>query len=71
VTAPDVPSLPGPPADAATVGDSRAPEAITEDLEAAVGSLDGLDERPVGEHVAYFDALHAALQDALASIDGV
>ena len=30
-----------------------------------------LDERPLGEHVEVFDGVHRALQDALASLDGV
>ncbi|HEX7661962.1 MAG TPA: hypothetical protein VF444_21055 [Pseudonocardiaceae bacterium] len=39
--------------------------------ERAVAALDELDHLPVAEHVARFDAAHAALADALASIDQV
>ena len=38
-------------------------------VDAALGRLDGLQERPVGEHVAVFDEVHRALQDALAALD--
>jgi hypothetical protein len=37
----------------------------------AVEALDGLAELPVTEHVARFDLAHAALTEALASIDKV
>ena len=40
-------------------------------LEASVATLAELDELPVAEHVARYDALHGELADALASIDGV
>lgn len=39
--------------------------------EEAVTALDGLAELPVTEHVARFDLAHAALTEALASIDKV
>ncbi len=38
-------------------------------VDAAVARLDGIEERPVGEHVEVFDAVHRALQDALATLD--
>ncbi len=38
-------------------------------VEAALALLDGLDDRHVGEHVEVFDAVHRALQDALAALD--
>ena len=38
-------------------------------VEEALAVLDGLDERPLGEHVEAFDAVHRALQDALATLD--
>jgi hypothetical protein len=38
-------------------------------VDAALARLDALDELPVAEHVAQFDALHRTLQDALAAID--
>jgi hypothetical protein len=39
-------------------------------VEEALALLDGLDSRPVSEHVEVFDTVHRALQDALASLDG-
>lgn len=39
--------------------------------EEAVTALDGLAELPVTEHVGRFDLAHAALTEALASIDKV
>jgi hypothetical protein len=38
---------------------------------AAVSQLDGLEHRPLAEHVAAFDRVHLALTDALSAIDGV
>ena len=49
--------VPGPPADA-------LPQVAE-----ALRALDGLGERPVGEHVELFDGLHRTLQDALAALD--
>jgi hypothetical protein len=40
-----------------------------EAVDTALGLLDGLDELPVGDHVEVFDAVHRALQDALATLD--
>jgi hypothetical protein len=40
-------------------------------VEASVAALGELDDLPVGEHVARYDALHGELSDALAAIDGV
>jgi hypothetical protein len=40
-----------------------------EGVEAALGLLDELEDRPVSEHVEVFDAVHRALQDALATLD--
>lgn len=34
-----------------------------------LGALVGIQERPLGEHVAVFDGVHRALQDALATLD--
>ena len=42
---------------------------MPEQVDAALALLDGLDERPVGEHVEVFDAVHRSLQDALAALD--
>ncbi len=36
---------------------------------AALALLDGIEERPVAEHVEVFDAVHRSLQDALAALD--
>jgi hypothetical protein len=40
-------------------------------IEAALADLRGLDELEVTDHVARFDAAHAALTDALSTIDEV
>ncbi|MDT7551873.1 MAG: hypothetical protein QOK15_3358 [Nocardioidaceae bacterium] len=36
----------------------------------AMAGLDGLSERPLGEHVAAFERVHAALGEALAAGEG-
>ena len=36
----------------------------------AVAGIEDLDDLPVAEHVARFDAVHRALSDALSTIDG-
>jgi hypothetical protein len=38
-------------------------------IDAAVAGTDGLAEIPLAEHVDRFDAVHAALNDALSRID--
>ncbi|NMR21424.1 hypothetical protein [Cellulomonas fimi] len=38
-------------------------------VDAALTRVVGLDERPVREHVAVFDAVHTALQDRLADTE--
>jgi hypothetical protein len=38
-------------------------------VEDAMAVLDTLADRPVGEHVEVFDAVHRSLQDALAALD--
>jgi hypothetical protein len=43
-------------------GDPHVDEALTR--------LDGLDDAPLREHVAVFDAVHGALQDRLADAEG-
>ncbi|WP_424188351.1 hypothetical protein ACOBQX_09835 [Actinokineospora sp. G85] len=58
---------PGPPVPGPPGPQPVSDEAIAE----AVAGLDGLDELPVDEHVARFDAVHVALTAALASIDKV
>lgn len=59
---------PGPP----RPGDPRPPEqlpvaALRVDVEEAVAALDDLDGRPVAEHPAAFERVHAALGRALAA----
>ncbi|HET7327045.1 MAG TPA: hypothetical protein VFJ14_07120 [Nocardioidaceae bacterium] len=54
---PDQPDHRGSAADAASFGDPR--------VDAAVARTDGLDQRPVGEHVDVFDDVHRSLRDAL------
>jgi len=49
-----------PPAGGGT-GDDR--------VDAALRRLDAVDELPVSDHVAQYDAVHRTLQDALAAID--
>jgi hypothetical protein len=36
-------------------------------VDSALAGLDGLDERPLAEHVAVFERIHSALGDALAA----
>jgi hypothetical protein len=36
-------------------------------VERAVAALDGLADRPLGEHVEAYERVHAALSDALAA----
>ena len=45
--------------------DTADPPAVT----AALGRLQTLAGRPVGEHVEVFDEVHRLLQDALATLD--
>jgi hypothetical protein len=40
-------------------------------IDAAVAGTDALAELPLAEHVDRFDAVHAALNEALSSIDRV
>ncbi|WP_203231328.1 hypothetical protein [Nocardioides caldifontis] len=42
-----------------------APRTGHEQVDAALGSLEGLDELPVDEHVAVLEQAHASLRDAL------
>jgi hypothetical protein len=57
------------PAQAVNAGEGG--DAALRAAEEAVAALDGLSELPVTEHVARFDLAHAALTEALASIDKV
>lgn len=40
------------------------------DVQDALAAIEGLDALPVSEHVEVYDAVHRALQDALADLDG-
>ena len=44
---------------------------MIEQVTQAVERLDGLDSLPITEHVTRFEATHAALTEALSSIDKV
>lgn len=59
------------PLPAAAVAGDSAHAVLAADLAAAAAGLADLDRAPIGEHVARYDEVHAALQDALTSIDGV
>ncbi|WP_170324080.1 hypothetical protein [Cryptosporangium phraense] len=81
---PDVPTpgnafpKPGPPRVPApgTGSDGAAPDGAAPDGEAeaqvadVLTQLDGLDDRPVTEHVAAYEAVHRTLQDTLSAVDG-
>jgi hypothetical protein len=54
--------IPGPP----RPGPAEAP---TEPAREPAGSFAGLDDRPVAEHVAIFEAEHARLERELGAID--
>jgi hypothetical protein len=51
--------------------DPATPDTATGDgrVDAALRRLDAIEELPVSEHVAQYDAVHRTLQDALATID--
>jgi hypothetical protein len=53
--------LPGPP---------RSPADPQESVQRALERLDGLDERPLADHVEIFEELHTAVSDALAGPSG-
>jgi len=59
------------PAAAAESRVETAPGGGTGDdrVDAALRRLDTVEDLPVSEHVAQYDALHRTLQDALAAID--
>jgi hypothetical protein len=59
----------GSPAGTAGVGPDSA--ATVAALRGSVADLDQLDDLPVADHVARYDALHGTLSEALAAIDGV
>jgi hypothetical protein len=58
--------VPGPPP-----GGRVDRDTVIDQVEHAVDRLSGLDALPVTEHVTRFEATHAALTDALSSIDKV
>lgn len=41
----------------------------TSEIDEAIAGTEGLDAVPLAEHVARFDAVHVALNDALTGID--
>jgi hypothetical protein len=47
------------------------PDSVTAAVRDSVADLDQLDDLPVADHVARYDALHGTLSEALAAIDGV
>jgi hypothetical protein len=47
------------------------PDSVTAAVRDSVTELDQLDDLPVADHVARYDALHGTLSEALAAIDGV
>jgi len=61
------PPVPGPPVSSPS-GESADPIAS---IDVALAGLDRIEDRPVAEHVALFDAAHVALTAALSSIDKV
>ncbi len=58
----DVPGAP----DETAVGESVAPETGHPAVDAVLASLRDLDDKPVAEQVAVFEAAHEALRSALA-----
>lgn len=64
--------VPGPPLPAAggPVGQG-GPASTVAAVQNSVADLDQLDDLPVADHVARYDALHGTLSEALAAIDGV
>jgi hypothetical protein len=62
--------VPGPPPAAGAVGADSAAETVAA-VRGSVTGLDKLDDLPVADHVARYDALHGTLSEALAAIDGV
>jgi hypothetical protein len=60
--------VPGPPRPGPGPVDATAPRAADADREAEQ-RFEDLDERPVAEHVAVFEAEHSRLQRELGTID--
>jgi hypothetical protein len=63
---PNARPVPGPPP-----GDLVDRDTVIDQVEQAAGRLAGLDALPITEHVTRFEATHAALTEALSSIDKV
>lgn len=63
--------MPAPPPSHGPDHNTEGGDAALRAAEEAVAALDGLAELPVTEHVGRFDLAHAALTEALASIDKV
>jgi hypothetical protein len=63
--------VPAPPPSHGHEQNAEGGDAALRAAEEAVAALDGLAELPVTEHVGRFDLAHAALTEALASIDKV
>jgi hypothetical protein len=66
------PDRPRPPLSAPRPGDPRPAEArpleaVRAAVEDAMATLDAVSARPAAEHVAAFEAVHAALGEALAA----
>ncbi len=61
---------PGPPPAGSPAGPESAASTVAA-VQASVPDLDQLDDLPVADHVARYDALHGTLSEALAAIDGV
>lgn len=60
-----MPEAPAPPVDDPPPSDPK------QLVDAALTVLARIEQRPVAEHVAVFDHVHRALQDALATLDQV
>jgi hypothetical protein len=61
--------VPGPPRPGPGPVDATAPQAASDADREGQQPFDGLDERPVSEHVAVFEAEHSRLQRELGTID--
>jgi hypothetical protein len=61
--------VPGPPRPGTGPAPADDPVPPTESRAAGEQSFDDLDERPVAEHVAVFEAEHSRLQRELGTID--
>lgn len=59
---------PSPAMLAKTPGD---PAVAVDSISTALSGLEGLDERPVQEHVERFENVHAALTDALSAAENL